>query len=242
LGYGLFNKTAARMNTIKEREQCRVCNRREACRNWDLGAKVREQLDGIAEHSGPIVAGTRLWEWHDPILAVHIVRSGSFKCCRSSDDHEQTLGFTFPTEMVGIDGIYTGLHQSNAVALEESRLCSFKLSRLQPLMGQYPDLSALILRIVSNTLRHPDLDGGRSPQQRVAGFLVNLSKRARRRGELPDAIHLPMSHREIGSYLHLPPETVSAELTHLARHRHIELETGRVRVLEPGHLEQAASV
>jgi CRP/FNR family transcriptional regulator len=230
------------MNTAKEREVCRICDRRDACRRWDLSAEVCERLDDIGEHSGIIPAGHRLWELSEPILAINIVRSGAFKCCRAGDDgHDLVLGFTLPTEVVGVDGMYIGLHKSNAVALEDSRICSFDLARLKPLMSQYPDLSALVLRLVSNTLRHPDLDGHRNPEQRIAAFLINLSRRALRRGEPAAVFGLPMSPKEIGSYLQLPPETVRSVLDRLSDHRQIDLGPGRVHLLAPERLQVLAS-
>jgi CRP/FNR family transcriptional regulator, anaerobic regulatory protein len=230
------------MNTAKEPGVCRLCDRRKACRTWELTSKACEQLDDIAEHSDVLSAGHRLWELHEPIRGLHIIRSGAFKCSRSySDDHERVLGFTFPTELVGIDGIYVGLHQSAAVALEDSRLCSFSLSKLTPLMDRHPDLRALVTRLLSNTLHHPDLDGARSPEQRIADFLMNLSRRAFRRGAPATDVDLPMSPAEMGSYLQIPAETVSAVLVHLARHRQIDIGAGHVRLLKPELLQVLAS-
>ncbi len=230
------------MNTPKEPGVCRLCDRRQACRTWELSSKACEQLDDIAEHSDILPAGHRLWGFHEPIRALHIVRSGSFKCSRTySDDHERVLGFTFPTELLGIDGLYVGLHQSSAVALEDSRICSFNLSKLTPLMNQNADLRALVARLIGNTQRHQESGDDRSPEQRVAGFLMNLSQRAFRRGDPAADFDLPMSPVELGSYLQIPAETVSAVLVHLARHHQIDLDSGHVRLLKPEVLQVLAS-
>lgn len=230
------------MYSSNELEPCRLCDRRQACRHWELPSKTYEHLGAIAEHSDVLPAGHRLWELHEPIHAVHIVRSGAFKCSRSYGDvHERVLGFAFPTEMIGVDGSCRGQHQSDAMALVESRVCSFPLSRLTALMGQHPELSVKIAQLASNTLSHPDLNNGSSPEQRVAGFLMNLSRRAFRRGEPAADLELPMSAAELGSYLQVAPETVDAVLVHLARHHQIDIGTGHVRLLKPELLQVLAS-
>jgi CRP/FNR family nitrogen fixation transcriptional regulator len=67
----------------------------------------------------------------------------------------------------------------------------------------------------------------KSAQERVAGFLLEMSKRVAGEG----AIELPMSRQDIADYLGLTIETVSRTLSHLERSAAIAVPTSRRIVL-----------
>jgi CRP/FNR family transcriptional regulator len=55
--------------------------------------------------------------------------------------------------------------------------------------------------------------GKKSAEERLAAFLVSMSKRLQKRGLSPTDFHLSMSRHEIGNYLGLAVETVSRLFT-----------------------------
>jgi CRP/FNR family nitrogen fixation transcriptional regulator len=67
----------------------------------------------------------------------------------------------------------------------------------------------------------------RTAQERVVGFLLEISKRSRD----GDQINLPMSRQDIADYLGLTIETVSRALTQLKDAKMIALPTSRHIVL-----------
>ncbi|MBV8168835.1 MAG: helix-turn-helix domain-containing protein, partial [Alphaproteobacteria bacterium] len=78
-------------------------------------------------------------------------------------------------------------------------------------------------------------------REKVASFLLMLSRRAARRGCPSDAIALAMSRTDIGDFLGLTIETVSRTMTGLRRDGIIALHgASQVDVLDPDGLDDAA--
>jgi len=56
--------------------------------------------------------------------------------------------------------------------------------------------------------------GAMRAEERVAMFLLNLSRRFAIRGRSGTCLHLPMTRQEIGNYLGLTLETISRAFSH----------------------------
>lgn len=78
-----------------------------------------------------------------------------------------------------------------------------------------------LLRILSGDISRDHglmlLLGGMDAEQRVAAFLLSLSKRYEKLGYAPTRFGVRMSREEVGSYLGLTLETVSRILSRLQR-------------------------
>ena len=57
--------------------------------------------------------------------------------------------------------------------------------------------------------------GRKTPAERLASFLLELSDRGAQPEATPDKVHLPMTHSDIADYLALQPETVSRAFSRL---------------------------
>ena len=57
--------------------------------------------------------------------------------------------------------------------------------------------------------------GKKTPAERLASFLLELSDRGAQPEATPDKVHLPMTHSDIADYLALQPETVSRAFSRL---------------------------
>jgi CRP/FNR family transcriptional regulator len=77
--------------------------------------------------------------------------------------------------------------------------------------------------------------------ERVAGFLLALSRRNERNGQDPACVELPMTRTDIGDFLGLTIETVSRTLSKLKSLRLIGLpESHRIELLDIERLESLA--
>jgi CRP/FNR family transcriptional regulator len=76
--------------------------------------------------------------------------------------------------------------------------------------------------------------GRKSAKEKIASFLLKLSRRAERRGHPHNPVYVPMSRSDIGDYLGLTTETVSRTFTQLKT-------AGTIRLLD-GHRVDLARV
>jgi CRP/FNR family transcriptional regulator len=80
--------------------------------------------------------------------------------------------------------------------------------------------------------------GSMRAEERLATFLLNLSRRFVRRGYSSTEFHLRMTRDEIGSYLGLKLETVSRLFSAFQKDGLIEVQQKHVRIREIEGLEQ----
>ena len=189
------------------RQSCRSCSLRDLCLPLGLGADDMQKLESIVHSRGPIRTGEHLFREGDAFHALYAVKSGAVKTYTiDSQGREHVLGFHIAGEVAGLDGIHSGRNRCNAVALQTTSVCAVPFARLEQVIHEVPGLQAQMLRIMSRELSaSAQLATDHSAEERLAGFLLSLSKRYARRGLLS----LPMPRRDIASHLRLATETVS---------------------------------
>ncbi len=135
------------------------------------------------------------------------------------DGRRQITAFLFPGDFFGlaVDGTYA----YTAEALTPVVLCRFPRRKLDSLLEEVPRIEKRLLGLAIDELAaaHDQmlLLGRKTAKEKVASFLLMLSRRAVRRGLAPSPIGLPMSRSDIADYLGLTIETVSRTLTQLKR-------------------------
>lgn len=175
----------------------------------------------LAEGDAALVYMTRriersesLYHAGDEFDSLYAVRSGFFKTMHTLEDgREQVTGFHMAGEIMGMDGIGPEKHNSSAVALEDSEVCVIPYSRLVNLGPGMRELQRQFHKVMSRAISQEQsvmlLLGTMRADERLAAFLLNLSKRLTTRGYSPSEFNLRMTREEIGSYLGLKLETVS---------------------------------
>jgi CRP/FNR family transcriptional regulator len=154
----------------------------------------------------------------DKFKAIYGVRSGFFKVGNvAAMGREQVMGFFMRGEIFGLEGIGAGRYDGTATALEDSELAVLPFALIERIAQEDPamqrELHALLAREITRDHGVMMLLGSMTAEERLAAFLLNLSKRFLRRGYSPSEFHLRMTREEIGSYLGLKLETVSRVLS-----------------------------
>lgn len=190
---------------------CRECSVRNFCLPLGLDDAQLDELEAVTEHLGPVMDDGPLFRVGEPLRYLFAVHSGSFKTLGYDEQgHEHVLGFHLPGDLMGLDGIYSGRHQSEAIALEMATVCRFEYSKLTNISAHLPALQKQLFRLLSKDIRHPESHENTSGSlHRVAAFLVDWSRRQKSSGHSARHFILPMSRRDVGNYLGLAPETVS---------------------------------
>ncbi|NZA28542.1 helix-turn-helix domain-containing protein [Luteimonas sp. SJ-92] len=199
-------------------------------------------LHMLVEHVGPLRAGDHVFREGDAFEAIAAVRSGTVKTYTvDRDGHEHVLGFYFPGEVIGLDGIHGDRYPCNAVALDTVMLCRFSFPKISVLATQLPGLQKHLFRLLSRDIgRAALLAGDWTADQRMAAFLVGLSRRLAARGFSPNRFQLTMARTDIANYLRLAPETVSRVLRRFQQDRLLLVDRREVELLDRAQLDALA--
>jgi len=154
----------------------------------------------------------------DPATDLFNVVRGSVKLYKLlPDGRRQVTGFLFPGDFLGI--AFNDTYAYSAEAIESVQLCRFPRGKLESLLIELPKLERRLLGEAANELAAAQdqmlLLGRKTAQERVASFIVSLSRKAEKRKKPASPIALPMSRTDIADYLGLTTETVSRTLTQL---------------------------
>jgi len=160
-----------------------------------------------------------------------------------ADGRRQVIGFAYPGDLIGL-GV-EGEHVINAQAVKPTRVRCLSLAALRQSIAEDPTLAIKLYEAVARELAATrDLmltTGQRSAVERVASFLLALSRRNQRHGQDPTRFELPMTRADIGDFLGLTIETVSRTFTKLKQLGLVELPiSNRVRLCDLEELKRRA--
>lgn len=189
--------------------------------------------------------GDALYQCGDAFDALYAIRVGSCKSVLlGADGQEQVNGYHMCGEIVGMDGIGSNVHESKAIALEDTDVCRLPfnwIDRLARLSDQFRRnlqqlLSQECARVQSRTL----ILGTMRSEQRLAVLLLDLSNRYKTRGYSSCEFQLRLTRAEIGSFLGLKLETVSRVFSRFQREGLLHVEGRLVKLLDKVALRQIA--
>jgi CRP/FNR family transcriptional regulator len=221
---------------------CSNCNLRELCLPFGLTLEELERLDDLVSTRRRIKRGDHLYRAGEPFDAIYAIRSGFFKTdVLLEDGRDQVTGFQMAGELLGLDGISTEHHTCNAIALEDSEICSIPFSRLESLSREIHNLQHHFHKVMSREIVRDHgvmmLLGTMRAEERLAAFLLNLSQRFTARGFSHAEFYLRMTREEIGSYLGLKLETVSRAFSKFQEEGYIAVQQKHIRILNVNGLK-----
>lgn len=190
---------------------CSTCAFSQACLAEGLNKPALRELHMLVEHVGPLAPGDHVFRAGEHFDAIAAVRSGTVKTRRvDRGGREQVLGFHLPGEIIGLSAIDGERYPCDAIALDEVQLCRFSFEQMASLAARLPRLQRQLFRLLSRDIGHAErLAAEHTADERVAAFLVDLSRRFTVRGSPAAQFQLTMLRTDIASYLRLTPETVS---------------------------------
>ena len=205
-----------------------------------------EKLDGLISTRRVVPRGESLFRASDNFHALYAVRSGFFKTCLSAEDGRiQVTGFQMAGELLGLDGIGSGHHTVDALALEDSSVCVLPFTDLESLAREFGALQMQLHKIMSREIVRDHgvmmLLGSMRAEERVAAFLLNLTQRLQARGYSAHEVVLRMTREEIGSYLGLKLETVSRTFSRFQDEGILDVKQRQITVKSPEALQRLVS-
>ncbi len=224
--------------TPQRASRCSTCAMRALCMPAELSAAELARLDAIICATRSVKRGDTLYRAGDAFHSIYAVRAGSFKTVvMHRDGREHVTGFQIPGEALGLDGVGAGQHSCDAIALEDSAVCIIPFAQLEVICREVKPMQHHIYQMMSSEIVRESsqmmLLGTMSAEQRVATFLLNLSRRFKARGFSAAEFHLRMTREEIGCYLGMKLETVSRMFSKFQRERLVHANGKTIRIVDP---------
>ncbi|MDH5533959.1 MAG: fumarate/nitrate reduction transcriptional regulator Fnr [Betaproteobacteria bacterium] len=203
-------------------DSCSSCCLKGVCLPSGIAEEDVGVFDALTTVKRRVTRGSAVYRCSDSFEAIYAVRSGAFKNVGvSTKGEEKITGFYHPGELLGLDAINSGRHQFNGIALEDSEVCVIPYARLQELALRIPALQHHVFRLISRDISRDQglmlLLGSMTAEQRLAAFLLSLSRRYQGMGYSADRFNLRMTREDIGNYLGVTLETVSRFLSRFQR-------------------------
>jgi len=146
--------------------------------------------------------------------SLFIVNSGRVKIYRLSElGREQLVRLLHPGDFTGELALFKAtVLENHAEAMVDSNICVIKRADLQQLLLKYPTISIKVLNEFANRLANSEKQTAsfvsETVETRIALFLTDLVE-----DNGNNLIELPMSKKDVASYLGTTPETLSRRLT-----------------------------
>lgn len=222
---------------------CSFCSLRSGCLPRDLGQADLDSFSTIARLKRKIRRGASIFRAGDSLVAVYVVRSGTFKStnvCRCGK--QKITGFYLSGDMIGLDAFNDSVHPYDAIALEDSEVCVLPVHHLERMASAMPAIQRQLIRALSRDISRDhglmQLLGCMDAEQRVARLLLNLVQRYHRLGYASDELFLHMTRDEIASYLDLSSETVSRVLSRLQSKGLLAVHQRHIQFTDPDRLAE----
>jgi CRP/FNR family transcriptional regulator len=193
---------------------CPQCGVRHLCPVNALNASERERFGNATMHTERLNREQHLFWASDPLRFIYIIHSGSFKTYIENENGDiQMTAFHFQGDILGLNSMVEDVHTCSAVALETTNVCKIPLAELEKMMTQYPTLSRILMNRLSREIivnqRMLFVLGMMNKDQKVADFLIRMSRERKQRGRSSIVLDLSMKRTDIAYHLGIAPETVS---------------------------------
>jgi len=167
----------------------------------------------------------------------YAIQKGALKTYQMEANGKELIrAFYFAGEILGYKAIATGHYLFSATALTDTVICEIPYDEFLKQVHAEPELLKLSFHLISKQLNSGAYLAASTAEQRLAAFLIDLSRRLRPAAN-SDVYHLPLSRQDMGNYLRLTAETISRLLSKLQKARVIAVTQKRLQILEPEKLE-----
>ncbi len=192
---------------------CKYCGIYSLCLPLGLKRADMSLLDSIVKRKAEFKRGQAFFRPGKRFDYLYAIRSGSVKSYICTEDgRTQITGFHIAGELLGLSALAARQYTCEARALETTSVCMLDAAQFEELAKAIPSLQYQMLTFMSKQICHDEelmlLLGKRSAEEKLAGYLIGLSKRYASRDYSATEFHLSMSRGDIGNYLGIAEETV----------------------------------
>lgn len=173
-------------------------------------AEITEVIQSDSYKKGEII-----YRAGDQSDSLYIVRTGKIRIYRLSESgKEQLVRFLSPGDFTGELALFSeSVHEAYAEAVENTEVCLIMRKDLQKFLLKFPSISLKILAEFSSRLEKSEKQTTRVSTEKVETRLALFIAECIDGEETPMEFILPMSKRDLASFLGTTPETISRKLT-----------------------------
>ncbi|MFN3629697.1 MAG: helix-turn-helix domain-containing protein [Casimicrobiaceae bacterium] len=192
-----------------------------------------------------LTEGTSIHRAGELFRSVFLLRSGATKRLLVQEDgREQILGFQMPGDLIGLESIHARTHSTTVVAIDLCSVVEIPYDALEALALENAEVRKLLFQRLGMALREEygwmAALGQMNAEERVAAFLLDLSRRFAARGFSPRRFMLRMTRAEIGCFLGLTLETVSRVFSRFQKNGLIRSDRREIELLDSNALARLA--
>ncbi|RBP63353.1 CRP/FNR family transcriptional regulator [Alkalibaculum bacchi] len=195
-----------------------------------------EQMNVISKviRSNSYKKGEIIYKPGDKSDSLYIVSKGKIKIYRLSEmGKEQLVRILTAGDFTGELAVFSeSIHESYAEAMKDTEVCMITRTDLQELLGKFSSISLKLLSEFSRRLEDSEKQTTRISTEkvdtRIAQFLIECVEDQQEGTEFP----LPMSKKDLASYLGTTPETISRKLTEFEELGYIKQTRRKIKILD----------
>ncbi|MDH3638241.1 MAG: helix-turn-helix domain-containing protein [Gammaproteobacteria bacterium] len=190
--------------------------------------------------------GEHLYCMGDQVTCMYIVRAGALRSYTIAENgDQQIIDFYLPGDVLGFDALADGVTRTSAQALDTTSVTSLSFDRLfDPTEADHAEAQSILKKLSELKRREQELVFQLAQQparQRLAWFLLRLSRHYARRQFSATRFTLPMSRNDIANYLGLAMETVCREISRLRDAGVIGIERRQISICDMNALRAEVS-
>ncbi|MFZ5633782.1 MAG: Crp/Fnr family transcriptional regulator [Bacillota bacterium] len=166
--------------------------------------------------------GEAMFSQGDPSDTVYLIKEGSFKLVRVTEDGKEViLQVAGKGEVLGEAALFReGSYPATAVALEDSRVCAVNRRRLEEVVRETPDLAMQIIVSLGSRLygaweQMTELNVGNT-REKVFNLLLRLAGEYGERSREGTVIKIHLTQQEIADFVGASRVMVAQALKELA--------------------------
>lgn len=204
---------------------CNNCRMSDHC----LSAKIEKNnlkfLDALSFKARILSPSQHLFRQGENLQSLFIIRSGLLKSYAIKENGDEfIMGFHFPGQLLGWDLFNEAKSTLSVSAVEDSNVCEIPLEQLKSLIKSQPEIEWQIFQLISKQINHShDILLRTTAEQRVAHFLIHLSKEYVLQQFPPHIFKTAMTHHDMANYLRIAPETISRIFRRLQNNKIIKV-------------------
>jgi CRP/FNR family transcriptional regulator len=235
----------AASNEVCSPVSCKDCGIFGLCREVNGPNVDLRMSETIIRNRRLFKRGELLYRIGEPLRTVYAIRCGSVKTyVLTNDGRMQITGFHIAGELLGLGAIATNHFTSEAMALETTMVCEVPIDVLELYSDEIPSIRQHMLKIMSQEILDNQelmlLLGKKNADERLATFLLSLSRRFHRRNYSSTKFNLSMSRSDIGNYLGIAEETVCRAFTRFQGEGLLATERRQVQIHDLDRLNNIA--